>query len=156
MSARRDVTRALAERIHATDYQDIGEAARQAWTFGSPTYRVSVDGAAYEARSVVVAKARHYAGPFVIAPEARIEDPCFQVCLYDRGGPGAVLRYAFGLVSGRLAGMAGFRVVPARRVAIEGPAGDPVQCDGDILAHLPVEIDILEGAVSLIVPRTGS
>ncbi len=130
----------------------VGELVRQAWMFGSPIYRVSVDGTAYETHSVVVAKARHYAGPFVIAPDARIEDPSFQVCLYERSGPGAVLRYIFGLVSGRLAGMAGFRVLTARRVGIEGPAGDPVQCDGDIITRLPVEIDVLEGAVSLIVP----
>ena len=39
-----------------------------------------------------------------------------------------------------------------REVLIEGPPGDPVQGDGDIIAHLPVRIDLDPTALSLVVP----
>ena len=115
-----------------------------------------VDGTAHEAGSVVVAKAAHYGGPFVIAPEARLESAGFQVCLFRRGGPWQVPRYAFGLVSGRLPRMAGFRMVTGHQVRIEGAApgslGDPIQCDGDLAAHLPADVETVEGALSLVYP----
>ena len=132
------------------------EAIRQAPGFPRLAYRVVVDGMAHEAGSVIVAKAAHYGGPFVIAPAARLDNPGFQVCLFQRGGPWQVPRYAFGLVSGRLPRMAGFRMVAGRHVRIEGAApdslGDPIQCDGDVTAHLPADVETVEGALSLVHP----
>ena len=130
------------------------EAVRQARNFPRLAYRVVVDGVAHEAGSVVVANAAHYGGPFVIAPEARLESPGFQVCLFQRGGPWQVPRYAFGLVSGRLPRMAGFRRVTGRHVRIESAdsPGDPIQCDGDLAAHLPADFETVEGALTLVHP----
>ncbi len=34
----------------------------------------------------------------------------------------------------------------------EGPAGDPVQADGDIVAALPVEIETVPDALELVMP----
>jgi YegS/Rv2252/BmrU family lipid kinase len=130
----------------------VGEAVRQVWRFGYPTYRVTIDGAAQDVSSVVVAKARRYGGPFVIAPKARIEDPSLQVCICERNRRDLLPRFVFGLFSGRLADVAGFRILTAHQVRIEGPEDDPVQCDGDVVTSLPVEIDVLEGAVSMIMP----
>ena len=39
-----------------------------------------------------------------------------------------------------------------RKVRIEGPEGDPVQADGDIVAALPVDIEIVPGALRLLMP----
>ena len=45
-----------------------------------------------------------------------------------------------------------YRIVSGREIRIEGPEGDPVQADGDIVAALPVDIQILPRALKLLMP----
>ncbi len=128
------------------------EMLRQLLVFPFPRYRLSVDGTAYEAASVVVAKGRYYAGRYLLAPKARLTEPVFQVCLFERRGRLAALRYARAMQQGRLANLPDYRIVTGRVVRIEAPAGDPVQADGDILATLPVEIEAVPDALRLVMP----
>jgi diacylglycerol kinase (ATP) len=128
------------------------ESLRQLWRFPFPRYRVNVDGQSYDAASVIVAKGHFYGGRYVCAPEARLDRPEFHVCLFERGGRWNAVRYALALALGRLPRLPDFRVVRGRAVMIDGPAGDPLQGDGDIIAHLPVRIEIAPQPLRLIVP----
>lgn len=128
------------------------EMARQLLAFPFPGYRITVDGESHDAASVIVAKGRYYAGRYLIAPEAKLTEAAFQVCLFERGGSLAALRYANAMRRGRLAEQPGYRILTAHRVAIEGPAGDPVQADGDIVAALPVTIEVVPDALQLVMP----
>jgi diacylglycerol kinase family enzyme len=56
------------------------------------------------------------------------------------------------LALGRLPRLADFRILRGRVVTIDGPAGDPLQGDGDIIASLPVRIEIAPQPLRLIVP----
>jgi YegS/Rv2252/BmrU family lipid kinase len=131
----------------------VVESIRQLFRFRFPRYRVTVDGQAYEAASVIVAKGHYYAGRFVCAPEARLDRPEFHVCLFERGGRWNAIRYAIALALGRLPRLADFRIVRGRTVTIDGPAGDPLQGDGDIIARLPARIEIAPRPLRLIMPR---
>jgi YegS/Rv2252/BmrU family lipid kinase len=133
------------------------ESLAQIARWPSPRYRVITEDAAghrreHEAASCIVAKGHFYGGRFVCAPDARLDESGFQVCLFEDGGRLAALGYGTALVTGRLARQAaqggkeakgglGYRVVPAVRVRIEGPVGDPVQGDGDTVARLPVDME---------------
>jgi YegS/Rv2252/BmrU family lipid kinase len=128
------------------------ESVRQLIRFRFPRYRVTVDGQAFEAASVIVAKGHYYAGRYVCAPDARLERPEFHVCLFERGGRWNAIRYAVALALGRLPKLADFRIVRGQAVTIEGPTGDPVQGDGDIIALLPVRIEIAPQPLNLIAP----
>ena len=128
------------------------ETLRQLWRFGYPGYRVTVDGRVHEAASVVVARGHYYAGSYVLAPEARLEQAALHVCLFRRRGPLAVLRYALALGLGRIARCPGFEILRGREVTIEGPPGDPVQGDGDIIARLPVRIALSPTTIELLRP----
>jgi YegS/Rv2252/BmrU family lipid kinase len=128
------------------------EMARQLLVFPFPNYRITVEGTTYDAASVVVSNGRYYAGQYVLAPDADIAEPSFQICLFERGGRLAALRYVMALQMDRLAEEPDYRIVTARKARIEGPAGDPVQADGDIVAALPVDIEILPGALRLLMP----
>lgn len=130
----------------------ILESFRQLFRFRFPRYRVNVDGQTFEAASVIVAKGHYYAGRYVCAPDARLDQAEFHVCLFERGGRWNAVRYAVALALGRLPKFADFRVVRGRMVTIDGPAGDPVQGDGDIIAQLPVHIEIAPRPLHLIVP----
>jgi YegS/Rv2252/BmrU family lipid kinase len=133
----------------------VWEAARQLFVFGFPEYRVMLDGTRHGAASVIVAKGRYYAGRFVVAPEGRFAEPLLQVCLFTRPGAWNALRYAAALGLRRLDRLPDVRVLPAREVVIEGPEGDPVQGDGDILTRLPVTVRVLPEALKIVMPPEG-
>ena len=116
----------------------------QFWRYIPRKYRVAIDGVTYDAASVIVANGHFYAGRFSCAPQARIDEPLLHACLFQRAGRWHVIRYAWGLLSGRLGRFRDVMVVPAEQVVIESTATQneavPVQGDGDIIADLPVTI----------------
>ena len=105
-----------------------------------------------QAASVIAAKGKRYAGPFVVAPAADLGRPDLELCLVTGGGRLDVARQALALVTGRFARLAGLETVRASELAIEAPEGEPVQADGDIVARLPVTIDIAPEPLSLLAP----
>jgi diacylglycerol kinase family enzyme len=145
-----NVSLGLKRRIGKLAY--VWEAVRQLFRFPYGRYRATIDGKVYDAASVVVAKGRLYAGPYVAAPDARLDAPEFQVCLFQRGGRWNAIRYAVALALGVLPRLPDYRIVTGRHVRIEGPPGDPVQGDGDIIAHLPAEISIAPISLALMAP----
>jgi len=143
----------LALKRHIGKGAYVWKSLNQLRRFAFPRYHVSLDGQSFEAASVVVAKGRFYAGRYVCAPEASLRTPRLHVCLFERAGPGAALSYAVALQRGTLPQRRDYRILACEtRLRIEGPPGDPVQADGDPVAVLPVEIDILTEAVSLVYP----
>lgn len=130
------------------------EAVRALLRSAPRSYEVEIDGVAHRAASVIVAKGHFYGGRFVVAPEARLGDPSLWVALFDRCDGLAIARYAAALGLGRLARARGVRLIAARRVRIDGPAGEPFQGDGDIIGALPVVIGVERDALRLVVPVT--
>ena len=131
------------------------EVLRQAWKFDYPRYQVTVDGRDYTAASVIVANGRYYAGRFVVAAEARLADPWFQVCLFTRPGRWNLLRYTIALGLGRLARLVDVEIVAGTEIDVIGPTGEPVQADGDIVGQLPISIRVAEQPLTLLAPAEG-
>ncbi|MDJ0895727.1 MAG: diacylglycerol kinase family lipid kinase [Alphaproteobacteria bacterium] len=115
-------------------------------------YRITIDGVPFEAGSAVVANGHYYGGTYVCAPDARLGDSTLEVCLFLRSGRLHALRYLFALSRGRLHLHPDLKIVRGREVMIEGPEGDPVQGDGDIIGHLPVKISAAPAALDLAMP----
>lgn len=128
------------------------ETLRQLLVFAPRFYDVTIDGAAHRAASVIVCNGHYYGGKFVAAPAARLDAPDFQVVLFGRAGRWATLRYAAALALGRLSKLQDVTILPARTVEIAGPTGEPVQADGDIVAHLPARFDAIPDAARLVGP----
>jgi diacylglycerol kinase (ATP) len=115
-------------------------------------YGASIDGLAVEPASLVVARSHFYGGRFVLAPEARLEVPVLHAVLFERSGRGAALRYMAEMVAGCLHRDRDVRRLTARSIELAGPAGAPVQIDGDIRARLPVSVRIAASPLGLIGP----
>lgn len=130
----------------------VVEALRQLRHYRPTVYDVAVDGRVYRAASVIVANGRFYGGRFVCAPLARLDAPEFQVCLFARAGRWHVLRYAAALAFGYLHRLGDVAIVPASRVAVAEPSAEPVQGDGDVIARLPAQIEVLTDRLRLVVP----
>ncbi len=121
-------------------------------------YAVEIDGVGYEAASVIVTHSRHYAGPYVVAPNAALSQPLLHVCLFERWGRSQTLRFGLALLLGRLPHTGGYRVITGRqiKVSVLCDAGElrrqPVQIDGDDALTLPVSINLASAAVRLLQP----
>ena len=119
-------------------------------------YTVIVDGVHHRAASAVVAKAHYYGGRFVCAPDARLDVAALHDCLFENPSRLAALRYMVALALGRLSRQADVRVIPAQRISIEPEAAwdhpDPVQADGDIVARLPVRVELAPETLQLVHP----
>lgn len=132
------VTPQLKRRLRKFAY--VLKSAALLFRFDSPAYQVTLDGVSYPAASVVIANGHYYGGQFVCAPEADLADPDLHVCLFKRQGRWAAAMYALWLLIGRLHRRHDFEVRRARDILLDGPAGDPVQADGDVAGALPVHI----------------
>lgn len=141
------VDHALKRRYGAKAY--VASFVRQLREFPFPDYDVSIDGASRVARSVIVANASRYARHWKVAPRADIRDDHLDVChVRARGRLGTALA----LFGGRLAEGRGLAIRSGSQIRIDGPAGDPVQADGDIVTTLPAEIIVRPAAVNVLYP----
>lgn len=116
---------------------------------------VEIDGRRERAALAVVTHAAHYAGPFVIAPQARLGDAHLTVVLVRARSRLGLLRCGLALVANRIARCPLVDLRTARRVRFLDPEGEPVQSDGDVIGRIPLEITVGEEAVTLLVPDPG-
>jgi diacylglycerol kinase (ATP) len=113
--------------------------------------RVRLDGTEAEAASVIVSKGRLYAGPYLLAPEARTDEPGFSVVLFDHNGPGAAALYGAALPMGRLAACPGLRRIRARCIEFVGNEAAPAQADGDPAGVAPITVTDAPQAIPVVI-----
>jgi len=123
----------------------------QAFRDTFPRFAITLDGAAHEAASLVVTKGRMYAGRFTLSPTARPDAEDFRAVLFGRGGLSGVALYGAALPLGWLPRAPGITDLPAGEIAVLGPAGQPVQADGDSAGVTPVAVGNAP-AIPLVVP----
>ena len=115
-------------------------------------FLITADGESYESGFSLVANGKGYGGGIVMAPDARLEKPEFQVFIMPRGlSRFAYIRALINAVAGRTAGTGG-RLVRATNIAAEGMAETWVQVDGEPIGTLPMRFSIVPKALSIIVP----
>ena len=114
-----------------------------------------VDGVTVKADLIVVTRAKRYGGPFVIAPEADLTEPGLWVIAPKRRGRLALLRYGIALVFGKLAYLDDVLVTKAEAVTFTGPAGHPVQVDGDAYTQIPATVTASQEEIKLVYPSDG-
>jgi len=117
-----------------------------------PEFEVRIDGHPYAARWLIVTRARHYGGRFVISPASSLFRPGLTALVFTGSTMRERLAELLGLARGRLQDVPTVRSLPARSVSISAPHSVPVQVDGDFLAT--GALDVSEGALplDLIVP----
>ena len=130
----------------------VWETLRQAFSYRFPELELELDGKPERARSLILTRAAHYGGAFLLSREAGLEKDGLQAFLFDSGGPLSVLRYSLSLALGRLESTRGVRRIPVERVRILGPAGLPLQADGDDVGVTPVEMGLSSQSLRLLVP----
>ncbi len=128
--------------------------------FGKKEYRLQVDGKEYLSNSVVITNGRLYGGSFVLSKQADLSAPTTQVLMLNGKNMWSLLFSLLGLPFGLVEKMPGVVSVPAKQVHIElvSQAGseqaqpEPVQADGDSLAHLPITVQMEPQPLRVLVP----
>jgi diacylglycerol kinase (ATP) len=130
-----------------------------AWAIGSLVVRyrahdlvIRCDGAEHAAATVIAAKTRRYAGPWIIAPTADLARPMLELVLFRRPGRLAVLRYLAALPLGRLPHHQDVTLLRCREAALSAAGPLPVQADGEIVGILPVTVGVAERPLYLVQP----
>lgn len=127
------------------------QTLRDAMSYRYPPITVRLDDKEMQAASVIVSKGQHYAGDYLLAPDAR---PCaqgFSVSLFRHGGAGAALMYGAALPFDLLARMPGVRHVRAERVDVVGNVTIPAQADGDPAGYAPLSVVDAPGPIEVVV-----
>lgn len=115
-------------------------------------YRITVGNTAHTVAAAIAANGHFYGGTFVCAPDARLTDPTLHLCRFERSGRWNALRYVVGVTTGLVPRFPDVPVEPVTTLRIDGPEGEPVQGDGDIIARLPVTIGVHPRTLPILVP----
>ena len=118
-------------------------------------FRVEVNGRRYRATFAAIGKAPHYGGNLSITPNARLDQPEFEICLINSKNR---LRYLQLLTQAIVNGVEGnqkdirfFRTTKVRAV------GDVlVQADGELIGNLPMSFSIAPHSIEVTVKEKGA
>jgi diacylglycerol kinase (ATP) len=128
------------------------------WAAGSAAFfkrveqlEVRVDDRTYQCGFALISRVRNYGGDLEIASGASLHDDDFEVVLFEGSNP---LRYAWYMLNvavKRVQRIPGVTVLRAHHVEIL--TATPVQIDGEYLGRQTVTIEIVPGALQLLLPR---
>ncbi len=95
-----------------------------------------------------------YGGGLRLAPQADGRDGLLDVCAFRRGSLWHSLRYAGGVLLGRHQRMADCTTRRVRRLRITAETEVPYQLDGDPGGLLPLDVEVLPGRLTMVVPAS--
>ncbi|MDK2779127.1 MAG: YegS/Rv2252/BmrU family lipid kinase [Pseudomonadota bacterium] len=130
---------------------------QQLSAYGRRSYRVTVDGQAAQAYSLIMTNGRFYAGTFVLSRRASLAEPQIQVLMMQGRSRLQLLLALLALPFGQMERIPGIRSLAARSVRVEsmtaeGPA-EPVQADGDVVTQLPLLLEMEERPLLFAAPE---
>jgi diacylglycerol kinase (ATP) len=111
------------------------------------------DSPALSARWLFVFNLPCYGGGFRLAPQAEGSDGLLDVCSFRRGHLWPGLAFVAAVLLGRHQRMADCTTRRVRRMQITSDGEVPYQLDGDPGGLLPLDIQVLPGRMTLIVPE---
>ncbi len=149
-SIARAVNRKLKRRTGEFAYWLSGVRHFFVWR-GEP-FTIEVDGRCYESTFALVGNGKGYGGGMMITPNARLEDPWFEVyILAPQRNNLAYLRALRACMSGK-PDVPGVWLIKGERVVANSVVEPWVEADGEIIGPLPMTFDIVPDALSIIVP----
>ncbi len=127
------------------------QTLRELTRYGYDPISLRLDGQDLQAASVIVSKGRLYGGHYLLAPDARPDQPGFSVVLFERAGPLRTLMYGAALPLNRLGRAPGVRHIRASRIEFNGNRPVPVQTDGDKAGIIPLTITDAPNPIRIVV-----
>jgi YegS/Rv2252/BmrU family lipid kinase len=146
-----DLNRATKTRFGKAAY--LIEVFRTLRHWPCPPLDIRLDGETQKAATLIISRGKRYGGTFVLAPHCDLATPSLCATLFPAGGSLSVFGRFLLIPAGLLLRLGLAVQRPVRTVEILGPVGDPIQADGDIVAHVPAQISICDQTIRLCVPK---
>ena len=105
--------------------------------------------------TVAAANSGLYGGGMRLAPDARLDDGLLEIVIVSEMPRWRFLALLPRVFSGSHVNLPEVQVIRGRRVRIEASRPFALYADGDPVAELPAEVEVLPGAVRTIVPGAG-
>jgi diacylglycerol kinase family enzyme len=123
-----------------------------------PRLDVEIDGAHHPATFAVVANSRHYAGDWIVAPEASAESETFEVLLFNSRKRLDLFRLFRGMQGKRSAHLSSgiAKIVRGREVTIRSLESYAVeaQVDGDCVLETPISCRVSQRTLQVRAPKS--
>jgi YegS/Rv2252/BmrU family lipid kinase len=116
---------------------------------------VEIDGKTFEGRYVlaIASNARLYAR-MRLAPQACLDDGMLDVFLFSGRGVVDLLFHAIYLLTGKVSHDPRTIIVPGRKIHLRSAQVCPIHIDAEPFTHAPVDIEVVPGALRVILPTT--
>lgn len=122
-------------------------------SFGALQLRLRTESEVSSGGTIIVTNVRHYGGGFIIAPDAGLERPGFDVLILKGSGFFNAIRYGLALISGRLPHLKDVEMwQDLREMTLEADQPFPCQYDGDGGLLTPVHITFKENSILILKP----
>lgn len=138
----------------------IGKLAYYIGGFGHvfekiPQFTAEIDGKTHQCGFALISRVRNYGGDLEIARGASLLRDEFEVVLFEGENAFGYLRYLAAVLVGRAQGLKGISVTRTRRVICDSPTDIRIraQVDGELAWHLPVSMEIVPDALTLLLPE---
>lgn len=126
----------------------IASGLRMLFRYSPARLSFVVDGTAYGGYSAIIGKTSRYGGNFKATPDADITRPELYACIMHGKRRIDVLRYVYGIVTGRHLSFKDVTYLKALSLKIDGTAH--VQIDGDYIGTTPATVSIAENVLKLV------
>jgi YegS/Rv2252/BmrU family lipid kinase len=110
----------------------------------------NINGKTYSGYSAIIGKAAKYGGNFKVTPDARLTEPALCICLLKGKKRLDILRYVFGIITGRHLGFNDVEYIKTRSIEISGNAH--IQIDGDYFGMTPAKVEVVPDTLRLVYP----
>jgi diacylglycerol kinase (ATP) len=118
-----------------------------------PRLRVSTEGrSAVEGSFVLVGNGRFYGGPFTLFNEAQLQDGLLDVFVFKSMNYLALIRYFRGALFGSLSRFSDVHYFKARQLLVKADRVVPLEADGELAGHSPVEFSVRRRKLRVLVP----
>ena len=108
-----------------------------------------IDGQEHRCEAVYIAKGAYFAGPYSFAPDARRTVPTLHVVALKSASRRNFMRFVLALVRGRsLHEDRNILAFECSTLDVHGDADCPVQADGDVIATVPVQVEVSDQRLS--------
>lgn len=119
----------------------------------SPAVEVlPVDGPPRTGCFVLVGNGRFYGGPFVLFPEARMDDGLLDILVFQNQGHWDLIRYVQAIAFGNHTDLPDVEYFQTRSLKLRSPNPVSVEIDGEWTGSLPCEIEIPDHQLSVLTP----
>jgi YegS/Rv2252/BmrU family lipid kinase len=119
-----------------------------------PRLRVSSEGhATVDGSFVLVGNGRLYGGPFPLFRDADMQDGLLDVYVFKYMNYLHLMRYFRGMLFGSLARFSDVTYFKSRRLLVEASLPVPMEADGELAGHSPVEFTVKRRKLRVLVPE---